>query len=123
MYVTVTAAGVQIGAADDCTSLDVRAAPGLRSSLDEALRQADLGRWDGGDEADLELAELRRLSRVQPRTQRTAGSATCRMPMLHTPSRPSSMSWMPAALPNISVLRSGSAGTGATATDTKRHMV
>jgi hypothetical protein len=60
VYVTVTAAGVQIGAADDCTSLDVRAAPGLRPSLNEALRQADLGRWDGGDEADLELAELRR---------------------------------------------------------------
>jgi hypothetical protein len=60
VYVTVTAAGVQIGAAADCTSLDVRAAPGLRSSLDEALRQARLGRWDGGDEADLDVAELRR---------------------------------------------------------------
>jgi hypothetical protein len=60
VYVAVTAAGVQIGAADDCTSLDVRTATGLRSSLDEALRQADLGRWDGGDEADLDVAELRR---------------------------------------------------------------
>lgn len=60
MYVTVTAAGVQIGAAADCTSLDVRVAPDRRSSLDEALRHADLGRWDGGDEADLDVAELRR---------------------------------------------------------------
>jgi hypothetical protein len=60
VYVTVTAAGVQIGAAADCTSLDVRVAPDRRSSLDEALRHADLGRWDGGDEADLDVAELRR---------------------------------------------------------------
>jgi hypothetical protein len=60
VYVTVTAAGVQIGAADDCTSLDVRTAPALRSSLDETLRQARLGHWDGGDEADLQVAELRR---------------------------------------------------------------
>lgn len=62
MYVAVTVAGVSVsvGAADDCTSLDVRAARDLRSSLDEALRQAKLGQWDGGDEADLQVAELRR---------------------------------------------------------------
>jgi hypothetical protein len=60
VYVAVTAAGVQVRAADDCSSLDVRAASGLRSSLDEALRHARLGQWNGGDEADLELAELRR---------------------------------------------------------------
>ena len=60
MYVAVTAAGVRVGAADDCTSLEVRAAPDLRSSLDDALRQARLGQWDGGDEADLQVAELRR---------------------------------------------------------------
>ena len=60
MYIAVTAAGVSVGAADDCTSLDVRAAPDRRSSLDEALRHARLGQWDGGDEADLQVAELRR---------------------------------------------------------------
>ena len=60
MYVAVTAAGVHVGAADDCTSLDVRTGPEFRSSLDEALRQAGLGHWDGGDEADLQPAELRR---------------------------------------------------------------
>jgi len=60
MYVAVTAAGVSVGAADDCTSLDVRTAPNLRSSLDEALRHARLGQWDGGDEAGLQVAELRR---------------------------------------------------------------
>ena len=60
MYVAVTAAGVRIGAADDCASLDVRTVPNLRSSLDEALGHARLGQWDGGDEADLQVAELRR---------------------------------------------------------------
>jgi hypothetical protein len=60
VYVALTAAGVRVGAADDCTSLDVRTAPDLRSSLDEALRQVRLGHWDGGDEADLQVAELRR---------------------------------------------------------------
>ena len=60
MHVAVTAAGVRVGAPDDCTSLDVRTAPEFRSSLDEALRQAGLGRWDGGAEADLQVAELRR---------------------------------------------------------------
>jgi hypothetical protein len=55
VYVAVTAAGVRVGAADDCTSLDVRG-----PSLDEALRRADMGRWDGGDEAHLQVAELRR---------------------------------------------------------------
>jgi hypothetical protein len=60
MYVVLTAAGVSVGAAADCTSLDVRAAPDRRSSLDEALRHARLGHWDGGDEADLQVAELRR---------------------------------------------------------------
>ena len=60
MYVAVTAAGVSVAAADDCTSLDVRAAPDRRSLLDEALRHARLGQWDGGDEADLQVAELRR---------------------------------------------------------------
>jgi hypothetical protein len=60
VYVAVTVAGVSVGAADDCTSLDVRTARDLRSSLDEALRQAKLGQWDGGDEADLQVAELRR---------------------------------------------------------------
>jgi len=60
VYVAVTAAGVRVGDPDDCTSLDVRTAPDLRSSLDEALRHAGLGRWDGGAEADLQLAELRR---------------------------------------------------------------
>jgi hypothetical protein len=56
----VTVAGVLVGAADDCTSLDVRVAPDLRPSLDEALRHAALGGWDGNAEADLYLAELRR---------------------------------------------------------------
>jgi hypothetical protein len=60
VYVAVTAAGVRVGAADDCTSLDVRAATDRRPSLDEALRRADMGRWDGGDEAHLQVAELRR---------------------------------------------------------------
>jgi hypothetical protein len=60
VYLAVTAAGVCVGEPDDCTSLDVRAAPDQRSSLDEALRHAGLGRWDGGAEADLQLAELRR---------------------------------------------------------------
>jgi hypothetical protein len=60
VYVAVTAAGVRVGAPGDCTSLEVRAAPDLRSSLDEALRHAGLGWWDGGAEADLQLAELRR---------------------------------------------------------------
>jgi hypothetical protein len=60
VYVAVTVTGVRVGGADDCTSLDVRTAPDLRSSLDEALRQAKLGQWDGGDEADLQVAELRR---------------------------------------------------------------
>ena len=60
MYLAVTVAGVSVGAADDCTSLDVRTARDLRSSLDEALRQGNLGQWDGGDEADLRVAELRR---------------------------------------------------------------
>lgn len=59
MYIVVTAAGVHVGAPDDCTSLDVRAAPGSRPSLDEALRRSLLGTWDGGTEADLDVTELR----------------------------------------------------------------
>jgi hypothetical protein len=60
VYVAVTGAGVRVGAADDCTSLDVRTAPDLRPSLDAALRQARLGQWDGGAEVDLQVVELRR---------------------------------------------------------------
>jgi hypothetical protein len=60
MYVAVTAAGLRVGDADDCTSLDVRTPPEFRSSLDEALRHAGLGWWDGSAEADLQLTELRR---------------------------------------------------------------
>jgi hypothetical protein len=60
VYVAVTAAGVRVGAADDCTSLDVRAAVDSRPVLDEALRRSRLGAWDGGTEADLHVAELRR---------------------------------------------------------------
>jgi hypothetical protein len=59
VYVAVTAAGVHVSAADDCTSLDVRAARDHRPALDEALRHARLGQWDGGPEADLQIAELR----------------------------------------------------------------
>ena len=65
MYVEVTAAGVRVGAADDCTSLDVRAAPDSRPSLDEALRGSGLGAWDGGTEASLNVAELRRRAAAQ----------------------------------------------------------
>jgi hypothetical protein len=60
VYVAVTAAGVRVGAADDCTSLDVRATAGSRSSIDEVLRRSGLGAWDGGSEAGLNVAELRR---------------------------------------------------------------
>lgn len=60
MYVAVTAAGVRICDGDDCASLDVRAAADHRPALDAALRQAGLGRWDGGGQADLLVAELRR---------------------------------------------------------------
>ena len=59
MYVEVTAAGVRLGAADDCTALDVRAAADARPALDEALRRSQLGTWDGGTEAELRVAELR----------------------------------------------------------------
>jgi len=65
VYVEVTAAGVRVGAADDCTSLDVRAAPDSRPSLDEALRGSGLGAWDGGTEAGLNVAELRRRAAAQ----------------------------------------------------------
>lgn len=60
MYIAVTTAGVRVGAADDCTSLDVRATADSRQSLDEALRRSRLGAWDGGTEAYLHVAELRR---------------------------------------------------------------
>jgi hypothetical protein len=59
VHVTVTAAGVRIGAPDDCSGLDVRAAADVRPSLDEALRRAQLGSWDGGAEAELHVAGLR----------------------------------------------------------------
>jgi hypothetical protein len=78
VYVAVTAAGVQIGAADDCTSLDVRTARDLRSSLDKALRQARLGQWDGGDEAELQVAELRRRACAHRRPARLTGQAARR---------------------------------------------
>lgn len=60
MYVTVTPAGARVGAADDCTSLDVRVTDDSRAWLDAALRRSRLGTWDGGPEADLHVAELRR---------------------------------------------------------------
>lgn len=59
MYVTVTAAGVRLGAADDCSALDVRVDADIRPSLDETLRRAQLGSWGGGAEAELHVAELR----------------------------------------------------------------
>jgi hypothetical protein len=59
VYVAVTAAGVRLDDADDCTALDVRAAADVRPSLDEVLRRSRLGTWDGGAEADLRVAELR----------------------------------------------------------------
>ena len=59
MYVAVSPAGVRVGDADDCTSLDLRTAAGSRSSLDEALRRSGLGAWDGGTEADLHVPGLR----------------------------------------------------------------
>jgi hypothetical protein len=58
VYVAVTTAGVRVGAAHDCTSLDVRATADSRPALDEALRRSGLGAWDGGAEADLSVAEL-----------------------------------------------------------------
>ena len=64
MYVAVTAAGIRLGDADDCTALDVRAAADVRPSLDEVLRRSRLGTWDGGAEAELHVAELR--SRAAP---------------------------------------------------------
>jgi hypothetical protein len=59
VYVEVTAAGVRLGAADDCSALDVRAADDVLPSLDEQLRRSQLGSWDGGAEAALNAAELR----------------------------------------------------------------
>jgi hypothetical protein len=59
VFVAVTAAGVRVEDADDCTSLDVRVTADARLSLDEAIRGSQLGTWDGGAEADLRLAELR----------------------------------------------------------------
>ena len=59
MYIAVTATGVRVDDADDCTALDVRAAVDVRPSLDEALRRSQLGTWDGGAEAELGVAELR----------------------------------------------------------------
>lgn len=59
MYVAVTAAGVRLCDADDCTALDVRATADVRPSLDDALRRSRLGTWGGGAEAELRVAELR----------------------------------------------------------------
>jgi hypothetical protein len=65
VYVEVTAAGLHIGAADDCTSLDVRTARDSLPALGEALRRARLGEWDGGSQADLNVAELRARAAAQ----------------------------------------------------------
>ncbi|MCU1658613.1 MAG: hypothetical protein JWO57_3269 [Pseudonocardiales bacterium] len=60
MFVAVTQDGIEVGEPDDCRSLDVRAAAGDMAAVDAALRAGGLGRWDGGAEADLDLADLRR---------------------------------------------------------------
>jgi hypothetical protein len=59
MYLAVTATGVVVGDPDDCTSLDVRAPSAGRPRIDETLREARIGAWDGAGEADINVAELR----------------------------------------------------------------
>jgi hypothetical protein len=60
VFLAVTAESVVVGEPDDCTSLAVRAPGDCLPVIDATLRRERLGSWDGGDEADIAVAELRR---------------------------------------------------------------
>ena len=66
MYVAVRGTQVEVGDPDNCRALDVRVSAADRRGLDDALRAAGLGGWDGGDEADLNVAALRAAAALGP---------------------------------------------------------
>lgn len=58
MYVEIRKNHAEIGDPDNCQALDVRVAADERDRVDVVLRASQLGRWDGGAEAHLAVAEL-----------------------------------------------------------------
>jgi hypothetical protein len=59
VYLEIRGDRVQVHDADDCGSLDIRVAAAARSQLDRTLRDAELGRWAGGPDAELNVVGLR----------------------------------------------------------------
>ena len=59
MYVDVVGTQAEVRDPDNCQALDVRVSAADRGSVDAALRASGLGGWNGGREADLNVARLR----------------------------------------------------------------
>jgi hypothetical protein len=62
VYVLVANGSAAVCEADDCTSLEVRIAPGDYAGVPDALTASGLGRWDGGAEVDLTVQGLHALA-------------------------------------------------------------
>jgi hypothetical protein len=58
MYVEVRGDRADVRDADNCRALDIRVRRADRPHVDQALRAAGLGSWDGGTEAELTVAGL-----------------------------------------------------------------
>jgi hypothetical protein len=66
VYIDIRGDQVEVCAADDCRSLDIRVPVDERERVDGALRAAQLGHWDGSAEAELSVAALKQAASRGP---------------------------------------------------------